>query len=174
MGYTASNLDYEGVFKSFLTVRLEHELQMVQLSATRCSCIAVLWVILVSFAAITLCVASQRVFIVVSVYIVMDSVRKLLDTSSYVCVCVCMYVCMCVCMYVCMYVWTGTDVERMCWRTKGTREHISQNSMIPSWNSKQGPADEEAGVPTTRPKRRSLGAIAWGKAEGQCRYISWC
>jgi hypothetical protein len=38
---------------------------MIQLSATRCSCIAILWVSLVSFAAITLCVASQRVFIVV-------------------------------------------------------------------------------------------------------------
>jgi uncharacterized membrane protein len=35
-----------------------------------------------SFAAITLCVASQRVFIVV--YFVIDSVRKLLDTPSYV------------------------------------------------------------------------------------------
>jgi hypothetical protein len=33
----------------------------------------------VTFAAITLCVASQRVFIVV-VYFVNDSVRKLLDT----------------------------------------------------------------------------------------------
>jgi hypothetical protein len=44
---------------------------MVQLSATRCSCIAILWVSLVSFAAITLCVASQQVFIVVSVYFVM-------------------------------------------------------------------------------------------------------
>jgi hypothetical protein len=33
-----------------------------------------LWVILVSFATITLCVASQRVFIVV--YLVIDSVRK--------------------------------------------------------------------------------------------------
>jgi len=39
----------------------------------------------VSFAAITLCVASQRVFIVVSVYFVIDSVRKLLDTPSYIC-----------------------------------------------------------------------------------------
>jgi hypothetical protein len=37
----------------------------------------------VSFAAITLCVASQRVFIVVSLYFVVDSVRKLLDTPSY-------------------------------------------------------------------------------------------
>jgi hypothetical protein len=37
----------------------------------------------VSFAAITLCVASQRVFIVV-IYFVIDSVRKILDTPSYV------------------------------------------------------------------------------------------
>jgi len=35
-----------------------------------------LWVSLVSFAAITLCVASQLVFIVVSVYFVIDSVRQ--------------------------------------------------------------------------------------------------
>jgi len=35
-----------------------------------------------SFAATTLCVASQRVFIVVSLYFVMDSVRTLLDTRS--------------------------------------------------------------------------------------------
>jgi hypothetical protein len=40
----------------------------------------------VSFAAITLCVASQRVFIVV-VYFVSDSIRKLLDTPSYVLKC---------------------------------------------------------------------------------------
>jgi hypothetical protein len=59
---------YENVSKSFRTGRLERELQMVQLSATRCSCIA----ILVSFTAITLCVDSQRVFIVVSVYFVID------------------------------------------------------------------------------------------------------
>jgi enhancing lycopene biosynthesis protein 2 len=36
----------------------------------------------VSFAAITLCVTSQRVFIVV-VYFVIDSVRKLLTTPPY-------------------------------------------------------------------------------------------
>jgi hypothetical protein len=36
----------------------------------------------VNFAAITLCVASQRVFIV-GVYFVSDSVRKRLDTDSY-------------------------------------------------------------------------------------------
>jgi len=37
----------------------------------------------VNFAAITLYVASQRLFIFVRVYIVIDSVRKLLDTSAY-------------------------------------------------------------------------------------------
>jgi hypothetical protein len=36
----------------------------------------------VSFAAITLCVASQRVFIIIVVYFVIDSVRKLSDTPS--------------------------------------------------------------------------------------------
>jgi hypothetical protein len=64
----------------------------------------------VSVAAITLCIASQRVFIVV-VYFVMDSVRKHLGTPSYIYiymyVCVCVYVCyiyvrMYVCIYVCM------------------------------------------------------------------------
>jgi hypothetical protein len=38
----------------------------------------------VSFAAITLCVASQRVFIVVVSNFVIDSVRKLLGVSSYI------------------------------------------------------------------------------------------
>jgi hypothetical protein len=37
----------------------------------------------VSFVAITLCIASQRVFIVASVHFVIDSVRKLLDKLSY-------------------------------------------------------------------------------------------
>jgi hypothetical protein len=73
---------YDGVSKSFRTGRLERELQMVQFSATRFSCIAILWVSLVNFAAITLCIASQRVFIVV-VYFVIDSVRKVLDAPSY-------------------------------------------------------------------------------------------
>jgi len=36
----------------------------------------------VSFAATTLCVASQRVFIVVSVYLFICSVRRLLDIPS--------------------------------------------------------------------------------------------
>jgi hypothetical protein len=48
----------------------------------RCSCIAILWISLVSFATITLCVAAQRVFIVV--YFVIDSVRKPFDYPSYV------------------------------------------------------------------------------------------
>jgi hypothetical protein len=73
---------YAVVSKSFRTGRLERELQMVQLSTTSCSFNAILWVSLVSFAAITLCVASQRVFIVI-VYFVIDSVRKILDTPSY-------------------------------------------------------------------------------------------
>jgi len=55
---------YVGVSISFRTGLLERELQMVQLSATRWNCIAILRVSLVSFAAITLCVASQLVFVV--------------------------------------------------------------------------------------------------------------
>jgi hypothetical protein len=54
---------------------------MVQLSATWRSCIGILCINLVSFAAITLCFASQRAFVVV--YFVIYSVRKLLDTPSY-------------------------------------------------------------------------------------------
>jgi hypothetical protein len=61
---------YEGLSKNFRTGRLEREQQMEQLSATRCNCITILLVSLVSFAAITLCVASQRVFIVVVVVVV--------------------------------------------------------------------------------------------------------
>jgi hypothetical protein len=74
-------LRYESLSKSIRTGRLERELEMVQLFATRCSCIAIFWVSLVSFAAITLCVASQRVFVVVVDFII-DSVRKLLDAPS--------------------------------------------------------------------------------------------
>jgi hypothetical protein len=56
---------YEGVSKSFRTGHLEQELQMVQHSATRHSCITILWGSLLSFVAVTLCVASQQVFIIV-------------------------------------------------------------------------------------------------------------
>jgi hypothetical protein len=45
----------ESVSKSLRTGRLERELQMEKLSATTCSCIAILWVSLASFAAISLC-----------------------------------------------------------------------------------------------------------------------
>jgi hypothetical protein len=38
----------------------------------------------VSFATITLRVASQQVFIIVVVYFIIDSVQKLLDTPMYV------------------------------------------------------------------------------------------
>jgi hypothetical protein len=72
---------FEGVFKSFQSSCLGWELQMIQLSATRRSCIAILWVSLVSFATITLCVASQEVFVVVVVvYFIINSVQKLMDT----------------------------------------------------------------------------------------------
>jgi hypothetical protein len=37
-----------------------------------------------SFAAITLCVASQRMFTILRIYLVIDSVLKLLDKPSYV------------------------------------------------------------------------------------------
>jgi hypothetical protein len=74
---------YDSVSKSSRTGRLERELHMVQLSATRWSCIAILYVSLKSFAAITFRVASQREFTVVSVYFVIDSLRKLLDIPSY-------------------------------------------------------------------------------------------
>jgi hypothetical protein len=80
-------LTYDGLSKRSRTSRLELELLIVQLSATTCSYIAILWVSLVSFASITLCVASRRVFIVVSVYFVIDSVRKLFDTLSYMRMC---------------------------------------------------------------------------------------
>jgi hypothetical protein len=72
-----------GVSKRFRTGRLERELQMVQLSAIRCSCIAVLWVSLVSFATTTLYAAFQRLFNFVIVYFVIDSVRKLLVMPLY-------------------------------------------------------------------------------------------
>jgi hypothetical protein len=58
---------YEGVSKSFQSGCLEQEPHMVLLYATRCICIALLWVSLVSFATITLHVASQWVFIFGSV-----------------------------------------------------------------------------------------------------------
>jgi hypothetical protein len=53
-------------------------------SAPSCNCIAILWVSLVSFAAITLRVASQWIIPKLSVCFVVDSIRKLLDTPSYI------------------------------------------------------------------------------------------
>jgi hypothetical protein len=85
MTYSARGIcyvTYEGVSKSFRTGRLEREPQMAQPSATRFSC-TILWVSLVSFAAITLCVASHRVITKANKRIFRyDSVRKLLDTPS--------------------------------------------------------------------------------------------
>jgi hypothetical protein len=68
---------YEGVSKSLRTGRLERELQVVHLFTTRCSCITILCISLVSFATITLCVAC-------CCYFVIDSVRKLFDTPYYI------------------------------------------------------------------------------------------
>jgi hypothetical protein len=74
---------YGCVSKSFRTGCLQRKLQMVQFFASRCSCVAILWVSLVNFAAITLCVVSLQVFIVVSIYFIIYSVRKLFDTHLY-------------------------------------------------------------------------------------------
>jgi hypothetical protein len=82
-----------GCIQRFRTGLLERELPMVLLSATRCSCIAVVWVSLVSFVAITLCVASQRVSVALSVYFVIDSVRELLVTPSYTFSSRCIWLC---------------------------------------------------------------------------------
>jgi len=60
----------EDISKSFWTGRLDRELQMIQLSATRCNCVAILWVSLMGFAAISLCVASQRAVPNISVYFI--------------------------------------------------------------------------------------------------------
>jgi hypothetical protein len=76
-------MTYEGVSKSFRTGCLEREMQMIKLFATRRSYISTLWVSLVSFAAINLCIASQRLFIIV-VYFVIDWVQKLLDIPAYI------------------------------------------------------------------------------------------
>jgi hypothetical protein len=55
---------YVSLSKSSRTGRLERDLRMVQLSATTCSFIAILWVSLVCFASVIICVPSQRVFVV--------------------------------------------------------------------------------------------------------------
>jgi hypothetical protein len=77
-------MDIRECNQKFPDCSLQQELQMVQFSATRCSCIVIFWASLVSLAAVTLCVASQRVIQKVSVYFVIDSVRKLFDTPSYI------------------------------------------------------------------------------------------
>jgi hypothetical protein len=66
-------MNYEGVSKGFRTGRLERKLPLGGVVSSY----------LVSFAAITHCVSS-RVFILL-VYFVVDSVRKVLDTPSYIC-----------------------------------------------------------------------------------------
>jgi hypothetical protein len=58
--HMTSLVTYEGVSKSFRTDHLELELQMVQLFPISCSCVAILWVSVVSFAAMTLCVIDEK------------------------------------------------------------------------------------------------------------------
>jgi hypothetical protein len=60
---------YECPSKIFRIGRLERELQMTRLSATKCSCIAILWVSLVNFATTILYIASQRVFVVIPLWL---------------------------------------------------------------------------------------------------------
>jgi hypothetical protein len=60
--WSYTSIPYEDVSKSFRTGRLKRELQIVQLSVTGCSCIVILWVSIMSFTAINICVASQQVF----------------------------------------------------------------------------------------------------------------
>jgi hypothetical protein len=71
-------INLRGCIQKFPDSRLERVLQIVQLPATRCSFIAILWVSLVSFTAIIRCVASQRVILKVSIYLFIDSILKLL------------------------------------------------------------------------------------------------
>jgi hypothetical protein len=56
--------------------------QMVQFFATSAVVSLFCESVIVSFAAITLCVASQRVFIII-VYFIINSVQKLLNIPSY-------------------------------------------------------------------------------------------
>jgi hypothetical protein len=76
------NNTYESKSRSFRIASLERELQIVQLSATRCSCIAILWVSLVSFAATTLYVASQREYIIIIIIIIIIILFISLSTQS--------------------------------------------------------------------------------------------
>jgi hypothetical protein len=76
---------YEGLSKIFRTGSLEQDLQTVQLSATRCNCIAILWVSLVSFVAkpfvLLLNECLLLLLLLLLLLFVIDSVRQLLDTS---------------------------------------------------------------------------------------------
>jgi hypothetical protein len=75
--------EYESVSKSFRTGRLERELQMEQLSAIRCSCTAILWVSVVSFAAIILCVAFNEQYQRYAYTALSTQSGNFLDTPSY-------------------------------------------------------------------------------------------
>jgi hypothetical protein len=71
------------VSKSFRTGRLERELQLVQISATRCNCIAVWWVLLPNPLCCFLTSVCCCCCCCCCCWFRYDPVRKLLDTPSY-------------------------------------------------------------------------------------------
>jgi len=72
----SARLEYEGVSKSFRTGRLERELQMIQISATRCYFVS---------QSSEFCRHNPLCcFSTSDCYFVIDSVRKLSDTTSYI------------------------------------------------------------------------------------------
>jgi hypothetical protein len=107
---------YKGVFGSSRTGRLERELQMVQFSATRCSCIAILWVSLVSFAAMTLCVVLKECLLM------FISLWLSPETFGYTLVCVCIF----------MYVWIYEGRSQSSWTHLIT---LSRNFVEVRWRS---------------------------------------
>jgi hypothetical protein len=78
-----SCLSYEGVYKSFRTGRLERELQVVQLFATRCSCIAIMWVSSSEFCHHKLLYCFSTTVYFCCCLFRYDSVRELFGTPSY-------------------------------------------------------------------------------------------
>jgi len=74
---------YEDVSKSFRTGYLERDCKWYSSLPLGAVVSLFLSVSLVSFAATALYIASERVFIFVSIYFFIDSVRNLLDTPSY-------------------------------------------------------------------------------------------
>jgi hypothetical protein len=117
---------HENVSKSFRTGRLERELQMVQLSATRCNC---RYFVSQSseFCSHNSCIASQRVYIVV-VYFVMTQSGNFWIHPRTIC-----------CFYLC--VWGGEGVKLRSWNDFCLELHLcsviwwNSNCFKKSWHS---------------------------------------